>query len=73
MAYQHNYTQSTTSTVNGGELDAGWHLVEMQSTMADDMNMVPGDNLYYCLANWDTADGFGHGECRERAFCGSVV
>ena len=73
MAYEQNYTQSTGSTVNGGELDASSHAVEMQSTMAEDMNTVPGDDLYNFLENWDTADGFSHGECRERAFCGSVV
>ena len=70
MAYQQSYTQSTGSTVNGGELDASLHPAETQPTMTD---VVLGDDLYDYLANWNTVDSFGHGECRERAFRGSVV
>ena len=56
MAHQQNRTQSTGSAVNGGDFDVSSHVVEVQTTMTEDMNTVPSEDLYNYLANWDTAD-----------------
>ena len=62
MAYEHNNIHSTWYTVNGGGLDTSSHMVEVQTTMAEDVNTVLGESFNNNLMNFDATYHFGHGE-----------